>query len=349
MITQRHRKGFTLIELLVVIAIIGILVALLLPAIQAVREAARRASCMNNLREIGLALHQYAGRKVMNQSFPSAGEVGASEQSWSWLVYLLPYMERGDIYDELNVASNRPKDDDLANRTRMPVFSCPSYAGEVWVTPSSPSVQAAGGITNYKGLGGTSVLSVAHASEAGYNPTTGGPYGEERRVKHPDGVIHHWRKTGFREITDGMTNTLVACETTEPIAARWQIGETATLAGIQWGDSDSENPELDPTNTFYAPTGFDGHYEEESQVDREQFKPWMAVKYDLEPYAEQGTCTDNGQTATRGPGSDHPGLVNHLFADRSARPIPTDVDVSVYFFLITKAGKDPATEFHLRY
>src|SRR6478752_9668219 len=96
-------RGFTLIELLVVIAIIGILVALLLPAIQAAREAARRAQCQNHLKNIGLALQNYhSATNHFPKGFVSTG-AGAIE-AWAWSTYLLPYIEEQAIYDQLRPA-----------------------------------------------------------------------------------------------------------------------------------------------------------------------------------------------------------------------------------------------------
>src|SRR5437773_9621134 len=89
------KRGFTLVELLVVIAIIGVLVALLLPAVQVARESARRAQCSNNLRQVGLAMTQYAD--TYKQSFP----VGEYSCCWgTWLVALLPYIEQKSLYDQ---------------------------------------------------------------------------------------------------------------------------------------------------------------------------------------------------------------------------------------------------------
>src|SRR5881396_3595982 len=94
------RRGFTLVELLVVIAIIGVLVALLLPAVQAAREAARRMTCQNNLKQIGLAMHTHhdaLGKLPMGQ----LTRIGlAPSPGWSWSIMLLPYMEQGNLFNQ---------------------------------------------------------------------------------------------------------------------------------------------------------------------------------------------------------------------------------------------------------
>src|SRR5262245_13487842 len=102
--THRGRRGFTLVELLVVIAIIGILVSLLLPAVQAAREAARRIKCANNLKQYGLAIHNY--HDVYN-SLPPGGLWNVSSLDWgipapSWQVRVMPFMEQQPLYDRVN-------------------------------------------------------------------------------------------------------------------------------------------------------------------------------------------------------------------------------------------------------
>src|SRR5437868_4572110 len=103
--TSRAVRGFTLIELLVVIAIIGVLVALLLPAVQQAREAARRSQCKNNLKQIGLALHNYHDTTGL---FPLAQYIDLNQvnSQWGWSAMILSYLDQGPLYQQLNVGPN---------------------------------------------------------------------------------------------------------------------------------------------------------------------------------------------------------------------------------------------------
>jgi prepilin-type N-terminal cleavage/methylation domain-containing protein len=133
-----HRRAFTLVELLVVIAIIGVLVALLLPAVQAAREAARRMSCSNNMRQIGLALHHYhdtclrlpAGWRGYDHATGRPDWLG--EPGWGWGSAILPYLEQSTVKDSLlhcELSISHPWNH-LGRETPLAVFRCPSDVGE---------------------------------------------------------------------------------------------------------------------------------------------------------------------------------------------------------------------------
>src|SRR4051812_2387357 len=139
--STEHRPGFTLVELLVVIAIIGILVALLLPAIQAAREASRRSSCLNNLRQLGLACHQF---ESANKVFPTAGgdvaqfynPADLSKPAYgfegaSWMYQILPYIEEKSLYD-LRKGDGGAKvgfTKTGLSKKQVSLFGCPSRSG----------------------------------------------------------------------------------------------------------------------------------------------------------------------------------------------------------------------------
>ncbi|MBN1853914.1 MAG: DUF1559 domain-containing protein [Pirellulales bacterium] len=263
---MRIRHGFTLVELLVVIAIIGILVALLLPAIQAAREASRRASCANNLKQIGLAIHMYhdtyeqlpAGWRGYD---PANGEpFWFGLPGWAWSASILPYLELTNVQDSL-VRFELPITDPINAPVRtleLEVFRCPSDdigedtflllggAPSVGSGISFPIEMATG---NYIGVFGTRDFHfVCNPNEPDFNGCVG------------NGVFYLNRQHRFADITDGLSNTLIVGERCSKLAPSTWIGVVtggqhgvARVAGVA---AYPPNSEAQPAHYFHNFSSF---------------------------------------------------------------------------------------------
>ena len=191
---SRSKRGFTLIELLVVIAIIAILIALLLPAVQQAREAARRSTCKNNLKQIGLALHNYHDT---HRIFPPGGFVTAPDVNY--LVMILPYIDQAPLYNNFSFNVTYITAPNLALQLQIPpVYHCPSSS-----------------ITEYSGY--KTHHYYGNMGPVGTNPQTSTAYSEDP-VPGPldgfatQGVLGARTKVRMRDITDGTSNTIMAGE-----------------------------------------------------------------------------------------------------------------------------------------
>ena len=194
-LAPNSRRAFTLVELLVVIAIIGVLIALLLPAVQQAREAARRMQCTNHLKQLGLALHNYHD---VNNSFPPAGE--QEHAKLGLFGRLLPYIEQQALYDNIRYDGNWETNLPLAE-TRIDGFLCPS--GPHIMSKATAPNEANAYTTHYFGNPGP----------LGRNPVTNTDYGRDTANEGSYGNlanegIFHLGKVSFRDITDGTTNTI---------------------------------------------------------------------------------------------------------------------------------------------
>lgn len=216
--TQSHQKqiaatrqrGFTLVELLVVIAIIGVLVALLLPAIQAAREAARRAQCANNLKQIGLALHNHHDSQG---AFPVGGD---SASELGWITYTLPFFEAGVVKELIDFEPGDFLDPDKNGPqfNRIDVLLCPSQEQErsnLGIPPSGNTDQINGVApftTHYVGIMGPKGLKPSGAES--YELVSGS--GENHGGHATQGILLRDRQINFKHITDGSSNTFLVGE-----------------------------------------------------------------------------------------------------------------------------------------
>lgn len=305
-----RRRGFTLIELLVVIAIIAVLIALLLPAVQQAREAARRTQCRNNLKQIGLALHNYEsahlvfppsstsgfGRGVWN--YPGTGPSDPNIHLHSFASLILPYLDQANMSNQIdyNVSALDPTNQPIA-ALLPPSYRCPSYVGAefskdpLYVTSVGYDKFA---IRNYVAMGAKTVLSLSGVVPA-------------------EGVMYPGSKTGFRDITDGTSNTFVVAESREEASAVWIDGTTAAVAA-RWAD-------------FTSPT-FGG------STSSINFTPYF-----------QGGIFPNSIGQNYGPSSLHEGGCMHLLGDGSARFTSENIDVNTYEALVTRNGGEVIGEF----
>ncbi|WP_337173158.1 DUF1559 domain-containing protein [Paludisphaera sp.] len=226
----QNRRGFTLIELLVVIAIIAVLIALLLPAVQAAREAARRSQCVNNLKQIGLSMHNYHSavgafppgqlQSAHSLNYQPSGNNGGPYAGWTeWSAHamLLPYMEQGSMYNSINFAFCGGYDDGAQiNQTawtaKIAGFLCPSdgNAGKGTV----PVGTGPANTNSYRGSIGTS--SARWEQYPGYSqcrPDTlrleGGSPGCN---PYSSGMFVYWASNNLSDVTDGSSNTIAFSE-----------------------------------------------------------------------------------------------------------------------------------------
>ncbi len=198
-----NKKAFTLVELLVVIAIIGILIALLLPAVQAAREAARRMNCTNNLKQFGIAMHSYHNSfQCFPPGFMAVDHTGNVAGGWAWGVFLMPYIEQSSLKDTLSVTqytlSEVISDPALLPmlQTELPMFKCPSSTMEP--------------LREFQGPGSQMVATSTYTCCRGFYRYKGNTH----LLKENNGIYYAESSTKIRDVTDGSTNTFAIGERT---------------------------------------------------------------------------------------------------------------------------------------
>jgi prepilin-type N-terminal cleavage/methylation domain-containing protein/prepilin-type processing-associated H-X9-DG protein len=344
------RPGFTLIELLVVIAIIAVLIALLLPAVQSAREAARRIQCINNLKQMGLALHNYESANIC---FPPSGEstyyqVTAGDVprtqfvdgGWSALGRLLPFVEGNSSFNALNFSVEYNEATGMNYTGASTVFNfflCPSAqrnSGTKDGTDPNDPLSASNGGYGLADYGPTCYTDIDPlGTNTGYSLAT--PY--RNKASRADGLLHQ-SKTAIGEITDGTSNTVM-------------IGEDAGR------DSRFISPYIEGTlidnyQTRTVPPGEQGpaggmtikrRYWRWAEPDQaygvsggpnNKFRPMN----ESAPWTQTGTTGGNNAGANDELFSYHPGGVNCVFGDGSVRFIKDTISVVTLRALITPKG-----------
>ncbi len=341
------RRAFTLIELLVVIAIIAVLIALLLPAVQSAREAARRIQCTNNLKQIGLALHNYHD---VNNSFPMGSgqcltgspNTYSSKQGMSAQLAMLPQMEQTPLFNAFNfnwgIDENTGtilfKVQSTAMNTQVKAFLCPT-------DPASGS-----SFTNsnsYFGCVGTTTNLIN---------TAAGPFPPRMANLQTTGLFAFQNVSGIRDATDGTSNTIAFSESTVGSTSRRKgergvgMRNVSIPAGAQVTDASAN-----PAATLSGLAACNAAYTAQSyQIDQQRGKNWShgAMAFTLfNSVAKPNSidkwtyCSSSGSGAAStfsATDSYHPGGVNVLMGDGSVKFLKDAINQNIYWALGTKAN-----------
>jgi prepilin-type N-terminal cleavage/methylation domain-containing protein/prepilin-type processing-associated H-X9-DG protein len=312
MILTRSRRGFTLIELLVVIAIIAILIGLLLPAVQKVREAAARSTCQNNLKQLGLALHNH---ESSYQHFPSSYRpTGVTPlPRVSWLIPTLAFIEQDNLRKNYDLNSTWGSPANLPTTSqKIKILQCPS-ASDPDRKDGDPQTNTWNiiAVTDYAGVTGVA----PYAS----NNTTGALI---------PGILEKNKFPGNRisAVSDGLSNTLLVVES----AGRPQIFRNGKPYGTAPAQKTNGGGWARPASDLdFAPTTADGSTHVSGTVAVGATNGFDYPTYNAAPFYTEGTSQ---------PYSFHSGGVNALFGDGSVKFINANVNVATFSALVTRAN-----------
>ncbi|QDS92442.1 hypothetical protein FF011L_11850 [Roseimaritima multifibrata] len=327
------KRGFTLVELLVVIAIIGVLVGLLLPAVQAAREAARRMQCSNNLKQLGLALHNYHDTHLTFPGYTQVPGVGGGIGMYSYPAQLkfLPFIEQSPLYDQIRTNSREfylnAGADSTTQGVQVPGFVCPSDM-------PYPIVGRLG-YNNYV---------VSAGSNLGWDLTP---------LTRHNGVFQPQMGTNMSAITDGTSNTIMVAEqlTGDNDDSSYRR-ETDNVRGLSWsGNESTQQGPITQAQLEAAGAACDANPSSHSSVSGSRYSrgifTYTVFNTVATPNWRYPGCYKSTSTGAHGSSagiyparSRHNGGVNHTLADGSVRMITDTTDLQVYHAMGSRNGNE---------
>ncbi len=328
------RPAFTLVELLVVIAIIGILAGLLLPAVQAAREAARRISCSNNLKQIGLAIHNYESATKRLPPSACINPLATNNGSWSIHGRLLPYLEQGSLYNQIDLSigwSNYP----VISRFRVPVYVC----------PADPK----GDLLRDTGVTGSTSGIFLYPTTYGFNFGTWFIY-DPTTHRGSDGITYPNAKMPLAAVTDGTSHTLLAAEVHAWTAYTRNAGPASTavpsnvteaLAAVASGKADRLLPEGYGTGHTEWANGHSHHSGITTTLTPNTVVPYPfgGLTYNCDFNSQQeGNSSTRHSYAVLTSRSHHTGVVNVALLDGSVRTMSNSVELTIWRAFGTRSG-----------
>jgi prepilin-type N-terminal cleavage/methylation domain-containing protein/prepilin-type processing-associated H-X9-DG protein len=331
-IRNRSYAGFTLVELLVVITIIGILIALLLPAVQAAREAARRMQCSNNLKQVALALFNYeSGHGTM----PAGGMLLSSTYGMSWWMRVLPYLESENVvagidYSKGGYTGVNTKLADVLRHMQFPFMYCPSsnLPREVGCPEAGPPVNFYVQAATYAGISGAADGNATNPYSARIVDTL-----TTNSWASTGGVLIMGRGIPIAEITDGTSNTLAIGEQSDfltpagPVPSTWIPSSTP----CEFGDCRSDCGHGFPMGPYPKIWPYEPQFNVTCVYHPINFKSTTG-------YGIKNNCGSNSPIQ-----SVHPGVANVAFADGSVHTLSESLNMTILRCLATRNDGQPVS------
>ncbi len=351
--SQKIKRGFTLIELLVVIAIIAILIALLLPAVQQAREAARRSQCKNNLKQFGLAMHNYhdAYKAFQRANYSSSTTSTTGWQGFAGHVMLLPFVDRAPLYKQIDFKQSFWGGANATLKaTKLPQFLCPSDSGWQFGTYGNDGGTDGGG-NNYFVSGGPSLLMLG-VTGGGVGGSPGTPIAMSDQV----GVCNLFRNIPISDIRDGTSNVIAVSEAIigDGNSGFFTLGDVIRGVNMPAGfpNTFATQSQLNTYGslcmasgsppTHYGITGKNWINGMPGQSFLNTLNPPNSANVDC---MECGGCSWYDARGVINARSRHTGGVHTLMADGATRFISNSVDVTTWQRLGAIADRQPVGEF----